>query len=155
MLALLLAVGIAHARLMRAPPTAALERWSVDHTFSVYFGWVTVATLVNLSVVLEAYDARPFGLGAPAWAIVMLAAAFLIASLVTRRYADRWYLGVFVWAAVGIVLAPGQVPSVALAASVLAISIVALITLATLLQRDLALQTRRSRDNAVPTQSGD
>jgi hypothetical protein len=105
MLALLAALALIHRRLRHAPLATRTGRWCVDRPFSVYFGWITVATLVNLSVVLEYLGARPFGLDAAPWALAMLACTALIALLVARWWGDRWFLGVLAWAAVGIAVA--------------------------------------------------
>ena len=146
MLVLLGSLIVVYARLRRAPLQSDVERWCVDRPFSVYLGWVTIATLVNLSVVLEAFDARPFGLEAPGWAIVMLLVALIIAIGVSRRFGDRWLLGVFVWAAVGIALAPAQPRSVTIAAALLAVTTTLLAILAPRLERRRHLATDASFD---------
>ena len=144
LLAMLILLGsliVVYGRLRREPPGTRLERWCVDRPFSVYLGWVTIATLVNLSVVLEAFDARPLGLDAPGWALVMLSAALIIAIGVARRFGDRWLLGVFIWAAIGIALAPAQAGSVTIGATLLAATTSLLAILAPRVQRRRHLST--------------
>jgi benzodiazapine receptor len=141
MLTLLGSLVVIYVRLRREPPQTSIERWCVDRPFSVYLGWVTIATLVNLSVVLEAFGARPFGLDAPGWALVMLFAALVIAVAVTRLFGDRWILGVFLWAAIGIAIAPEQARSVTIGAALLAGTTILLASLAPRLQRRDRLPT--------------
>jgi hypothetical protein len=93
------------------------EQWCVDYPFSLYVGWITVATLVNLSVVLEVLDARPFGMTAVTWALWMIVAAGIIGLVVGQRRRDRLYQAVVVWAAVGIALKEDQPDMVSTAAA--------------------------------------
>lgn len=88
--------------------------------FSVYLGWVTVATLANLTVVLDVENARPFGMDALQWALAMVGAAGIIGALVALRYRDILFMAVFIWAAVGIAVKPDQVPVMQVAAWLLA-----------------------------------
>jgi hypothetical protein len=105
MLSLLGLLIAAYLRLdVNRTPVGALERWCVDIPFSVYLGWITVATVANVTDWL--YDIGWGGLGvAPqVWAVMMLAAACLIGlgMALTRR--DAAYLLVLVWSFIGIAL---------------------------------------------------
>jgi hypothetical protein len=97
-------------------PAANAEQWCVDYPFSLYVGWITVATLVNLSVVLEVLDARPFGMSAVTWAVWMIVAAGIIGLIVGRSRRDRLYQAVVVWAAIGIAVRENQPELVSTAA---------------------------------------
>ncbi len=89
--------------------------------FSLYAGWLTVATIVNAAGVLAVNNWNGFGLSYAAWGVVMLGVAAPI-GLVTRfRWSDPVYGGVFIWAAVGIVVARSAAPSVALTAGAVAL----------------------------------
>lgn len=125
MLVLLAALVFIYRQLHRIPAPSDAERWCVDVPFSLYLGWVTVATLVNLSVVLDVADARPFGLGAREWAIWMIVAAGLIGLAVGHLWRDLAFQAVVVWATIGIALKDGQAGTVATTAAICA-TIVAL-----------------------------
>jgi len=79
-----------------------LERWAVDVPFSLYLGWISVATIANISAVLRYLNWSGWGLSAEAWAVIMIVAtgALGLAVLATRR--DIAYALVLIWAAAGI-----------------------------------------------------
>ncbi|MCQ4087376.1 TspO/MBR family protein [Saccharibacillus sp. JS10] len=66
--------------------------------FSIYLGWVSVATIVNISALLTKYDFNGFGLGTAFWAIVMIVVASLLAFTIGFRFRDGLYPLVFAWA---------------------------------------------------------
>lgn len=89
--------------------------------FSVYFGWISVATIANISFVLKYNGWNGFGLSDAFWAIAMLLVATALALLFMRRQRDYVYPLVFVWAFVGIgVKNQGTASLVAYAAFLLA-----------------------------------
>src|SRR5215213_5793245 len=51
------------------------EYWSVDVLLSVYLGWITVATVANISDWLYLVGWDGFGISAQAWTVIMLAVA--------------------------------------------------------------------------------
>jgi len=53
------------------------ERWSVDIPFSVYLGWVTVATVANITSWLYSIDWNGFGIAPQVWAVIMIVVAGL------------------------------------------------------------------------------
>lgn len=92
------------------------ERWSVDIPFSVYLGWITVATVANITDWLYLVNWNGFGIAATTWAVIMLVVASLLglAMAVTRR--DAGYLSVLVWSFVGIAVKQTSAPDVVLSA---------------------------------------
>jgi hypothetical protein len=97
-----------------------VEYWAVDVLFSVYLGWITVATVANISDWLYFVGWDGFGISPQTWAVIMLAVASLLglAMAITRR--DIGYLSVLVWAFVGIAVKQVSVPLVATSAWVAA-----------------------------------
>jgi len=75
---------------------------AVEVPFSVYFGWLTIASIANVTVTLASAGWDGFGIAAETWAIIVLALALIIdlAAIVTRR--DIAYSLVFIWALAGI-----------------------------------------------------
>jgi hypothetical protein len=96
------------------------EYWSVDVPFSLYLGWITVATVANISDWLYLIEWNGFGISAQVWAVIMLAVASLfgLAMALTRR--DAGYLFVLVWAFIGIAIKQTPAPIVVLSAWVAA-----------------------------------
>ncbi len=96
------------------------EYWSVDAMFSIYLGWITVATVANITDWLYFVGWDGFGIPAQAWAVIMLAVASLLglAMAITRR--DVGYLSVLVWAFIGIAVKQASAPLVAISAGIAA-----------------------------------
>jgi hypothetical protein len=98
-----------------------VEYWSVDILFSIYLGWITVATVANITDWLYLVEWNGFGIAAQTWAIIMLAVASLLglAMALTRR--DAAYLVVLVWAFVGIAIKQVSAPMVVLSSWIAAV----------------------------------
>jgi hypothetical protein len=79
------------------------DRLLVETPFSIYLGWITVATVANVSQVLYAvagWRGGPFS--EPVWAVAMLAVAVLLGVLMIFLRKEVAYPLVLVWAFVGI-----------------------------------------------------
>jgi hypothetical protein len=96
------------------------EFWVVRVPFSIYLGWASVATIANISQTLYVVGWDRAGVSAEAWATIMLAIAVVLAALMAFLRFDGAYLGVFIWAFVGIGVRQANVPAVALSAWVAA-----------------------------------
>jgi hypothetical protein len=76
---------------------------SVRAPFAIYFGWVTVATIANISSLLVQLGfSEGFGLSAQAWTVVILVVAALIGSATALANSSPTYSLVLVWAFWGI-----------------------------------------------------
>jgi hypothetical protein len=93
-----------------------LEYWSVDVLFSVYLGWITVATVANISDWLYFVGWDGFGIQAQAWAVIMLAIASLLGLAMTITRRDVGYLAVLIWAFSGIAVKQTSAPAVLVSA---------------------------------------
>ena len=105
-----LRLGTGRTRVTRA------ETWAVRVPFSIYLGWITVATIANASQLLYVLGWDGWGLAPATWTIIMLAAAVVVAALVAVTRRDVAYLAVPVWALIGIALRQTSTPAVSLAA---------------------------------------
>jgi len=94
----------------------AAERWLVRVPFSIYLGWVTVATIANVTSLLDYVNWSGWGISPEAWTVIMLVAATGIASAVSLTRGDVAYMLVIVWAFAGIGVKHGGTPVVAIAA---------------------------------------
>jgi hypothetical protein len=105
MLALLAALILSYLRLdVGRPGVGAAERWCVDIPFGLYLGWISVATIANISDYLYYVRWDGFGMAPQVWAVIMLAVASLLGLIVACTRRDAAYLLVFVWAFSGIAL---------------------------------------------------
>lgn len=102
------------------------EFWLVNLPFSIYLGWLTVATIANATQLLYSLNWNGFGLSGEVWTVIMLTAAVIISALVSLTRRDAAFALVLVWAFVGISAKQAAVPVVANAARLAAIAVVAL-----------------------------
>lgn len=80
------------------------EKYLVHLPFSVYLGWITIATIANVTALLVDVNWNAFGLGEQFWAVavIIVGIAIAISVLFTRR--DIYYCLVVGWALLGILL---------------------------------------------------
>lgn len=103
MLALLATLIAAYLRLDVARARAgALEKWCVDIPFSIYLGWITVATVANIAEWLYSVGWTGFGIDPQIWTLLMLTVATLLGLAMALNRQDSGYLFVLAWAFVGI-----------------------------------------------------
>lgn len=102
-----LRLGIGRSQVSKA------ETWAVRVPFSIYLGWITVATVANVTSVLDFVKWDRFGLSEETWMVIMLIVVLAIsaAMLFTRR--DAAYTAVILWALAGIAIKFAAVPAVA------------------------------------------
>lgn len=142
MLGLLATLILIHVRLRGAREGGGLARWLVALPFSVYLGWITVATIANISQMLYWAGYRGEPLGEPIWAVVILATGVAIAAVMLWREADWAYALVIVWAYVGI--AATQQDMVAVVAAVAGAIIVAILIVYVVIRPRLASSSPRT-----------
>ena len=94
-------------------PVSNTEKWSVDIPFSVYLGWITVATVANVTDYLYFINWTGFGIAPQVWAVIMLAVASLLGLSMTFSRRDSGYLFVLVWSFAGIAVKQVTEPLVA------------------------------------------
>lgn len=70
--------------------------------FSVYLGWVSVATIANISYFLTYVEWSGWGISASVWTVLLILIAMLLALVVLFKEHDRIYPLVFIWAFIGI-----------------------------------------------------
>jgi hypothetical protein len=86
--------------------------------FSVYLGWITIASIANVAVLLVSLNWNGFGISQETWAVVIIIIALLIASLVVLTRKDVAYGLVVIWALLGIAVKQSMYPTVVVAAQV-------------------------------------
>ncbi len=84
------------------------ERWAVHVPFSVYTGWVSVATVANVTTQLyvSGYITSFAGINADVWASILLVVAGVLALAFLYFRRDVAYALVVVWATYGIYARP-------------------------------------------------
>jgi len=89
--------------------------------FSLYTGWITVATIANVSVLQTHHGWDAIGLTAIQWTFVKLAAAGAIGAFAVLRLRDPVFVLVIAWAAYGISVMQSATPAVSGAATTLSL----------------------------------
>jgi hypothetical protein len=135
MLILLASLIVTYLRLgigKTAVPTT--EKWVVRVPISVYLGWITVATIANVTSLLDYLNWNGFGLAPEIWMYIVLTAVLVIAGLVIYNRRDIAYTLVILWALAGIAIKFAAVPAVAIPTWII-FGLVALFLLVVLIQR--------------------
>jgi hypothetical protein len=132
---LLLAMLVRIYRTLDAADSGFAPRWLVAAPFSLYLGWISVATIANASAVQSALYWNDLGLDAETWTLAKLALAAAIACIVSLRRHDVVFPLVVAWAAWGIARGQADVPAVAGAATT--VMLVAVLVAVFELQRQL------------------
>lgn len=78
------------------------EKLFIRLPFSIYFGWITVATIANATTLLVSWGSNGFGLADEIWTVVMIIIGLAITGLTVFKNRDIAYGLVVIWAYVGI-----------------------------------------------------
>lgn len=92
------------ANVLNEKKLSSKENLFIRLPFSVYFGWITVAAIANITVFLVSINWNGFGISSQVWTIIVLLIGLLIGSL--RIWKDRVisYGLVLIWAYAGILI---------------------------------------------------
>ena len=75
-----------------------INYWIESFVFSIYYGWVTLATVLNIAVALKFYDWDGWGIPELYWSLIILSITVLIITKLFRSYHDSAFMTVGVWA---------------------------------------------------------
>ena len=113
MLVLLAALIVTYLRLgIGRIAVTPSEKWAVHLTFSIYLGWITVATVANVTDVLDFLKWDRLGIAPEIWMSIVLAAVLAIAVLMNYTRRDVAYAAVLLWALAGISVKQAAKPAV-------------------------------------------
>jgi hypothetical protein len=101
-MAVLLVLLIKIADILRVEQLTAQEKIFVSTPFSVYFGWITVAAIANVTVFLVSIGRNGFGITDYIWTSIILLIGALIGILRMRKDKNIAYGLVLIWAYFGI-----------------------------------------------------
>ncbi|MTJ13467.1 tryptophan-rich sensory protein [Anabaena sp. UHCC 0187] len=120
------------------------KKLCLHNPISIYLGWISVATVVNVASALYFYGWNGWGINSQVWTMIMLVIATTIAAVIAIRYKDIAYTGVTVWALIAIAVKHSNIDVLRNLAIFLA---VILIFLAIIKSKNLSLaQTQRHRE---------
>jgi tryptophan-rich sensory protein len=71
-------------------------------TFSIYAGWISVATIANIAILITKYDISFFMNYERSWFYIILGVSFIIGLYMVVKERNYYYGAVFLWAYFGI-----------------------------------------------------
>ena len=109
-----------------------IKKWCVHFPISIYLGWISVATIVNVASWLYFVEWNGWGISAELWTAMMLLVASLIAAFFVNKRRDFAYTGVTVWALIAIAIKQWNNSLLRNLALILAIALILMITIKSL-----------------------
>ncbi len=88
-------------------PVPWQEKFFGRAIFSIYLGWITVATIANVTAVLVVTGWDAWGIAESTWTVLVVIVAGLITALMLLTRKDWIYSLVVIWATLGIYLKQG------------------------------------------------
>ncbi len=113
-------LGIAR---LPSPP----DRWLLRVPFSLYLGWISVATVVNAAIALYSMAWDGWGLTPEVWTVVMIGVSTALGAVILFQRQDVVFVLVLVWALLAIAVKRATIPLIAVSAIALAAGLVGLI----------------------------
>lgn len=87
-----------------------LEAWFVNVPLSIYMGWISVATIVNVAIALYTLNWNGWGIAPSVWTAILIVVAATIAILMRVRHRETAYPLVMIWALIAIAIKQGDEP---------------------------------------------
>jgi hypothetical protein len=110
-------LGIGQQRVSRQ------EQWFIHTPISIYLGWISVATVVNVAIALYSINWNGWGITPPIWTVIMMIVSTAIAALVCIQRHDVAFTLVIVWALVAIAIRQIDTPLIAVTGLVMVIGL--------------------------------
>jgi hypothetical protein len=123
LIAIYLRLGVGGAK------AAGADKWLVQIPFSIYLGWITVATIANATALLDYLNWDGWGISPEAWTVIMLTVAVIVSGLMAFTRRSIAYGLVLMWAFAGIAVKHSATPLVSNSAWA-AVALVALFLIA-------------------------
>jgi len=120
-----------------------VERWCVNIPFGIYMGWITVATIVNVTVVLFNLGWTGSGISPETWTMLLLVIGTVITLSVGITRVDIAYIATVVWAYSAILVKNIPMPMISITAGVM----IAILLLAIVL---IVVRRKQLRAGASP-----
>lgn len=105
MLVLLVSLIVIYTRLRKLPLLyTKSEYFFLQLPFGIYLGWITIATIANITALLVHLQWNRFGLSEDVWLTIMLIIAVGLTMYVIKLKKDFEYAAVVIWALAGIII---------------------------------------------------
>lgn len=103
------------------------RKWYANVPFSVYLGWISVATIVNIAAALYRTNWNGWGISPEGWTATMIVVSAIIAAIVAIQRADIAFTLVFVWAYIAIAIRQADEPTIWITAAIASVVLIALL----------------------------
>lgn len=104
MLILLISLIDIYEKINKNKPNSTIEKVTVQWVFSIYLGWISVATIANITTFLVSINWNGLGIAPAMWTMIVI----LVATIITLRFVfykrDVPYALVTLWALLGILI---------------------------------------------------
>ncbi|KON33261.1 MAG: hypothetical protein AC479_05205 [miscellaneous Crenarchaeota group-6 archaeon AD8-1] len=111
------------------------EKLFVHVPFSVYLGWITIASIANVASALVKLEWDAFGINPEIWAILIIIIALAITMLVLITRKDIAYSLVIIWALIGIAYGQNSTQNIAILAQAFSLIILIAMVVLVLIKR--------------------
>jgi len=91
-----------HIELRKTPVTSAEDKYITLPAFSIYLGWISVATIANIVAWTVSVNWGGWGISQIAWTNVMVVVATLLGTTMLIKFRDIFFNLVIIWALYGI-----------------------------------------------------
>jgi hypothetical protein len=85
------------------PGQSKADRYLVHLPFSIYLGWISVATIANVTALLVHIHWGHWGIDEAYWAVIMMAVGTALALIMAIKNRDIYFGLVIIWAYIGII----------------------------------------------------
>lgn len=120
-------------------------QWLIHAPISLYLGWISVATVVNVAIGLYSLNWNGWNISSIAWTVAMITVSSAIALLVALRKRDPVFPLVMVWALAAIAIRQWSFAAIAGTAIVFAIGLAAVVWFRQFKGSNLSAVRSRSR----------
>lgn len=108
----------------RSQQVSREEKLYVHLPFSVYLGWITVATIANIAAALVSIGWNGFGISDITWTMMMIVIATLLTDTIILTRRDIGYGLVIIWALGGIIFKQIQIVEIVSTAALGSLAII-------------------------------
>lgn len=91
-----------HMQIRKTPAVSAADKYVTLPAFSIYLGWISVATIANIVAWTVSINWGGWGLSQIAWTNIMVVVATLLGTTMLVKFRDVWFNVVIIWALYGI-----------------------------------------------------
>ncbi len=102
MLGLLATLIRIHMQIRKTPAVSTTDKYITLPAFSIYLGWISVATIANIVAWTVGVNWGGWGISQISWTNIMVVVATLLGTTMLIKFRDIWFNVVIIWALYGI-----------------------------------------------------